>query len=426
MGDDSELGVSKEYDRKLFDDTAARAKFKNEAFNGARTIQDSITGEIIHKSHTAAKRKYQQGSESKAWVKHASETDHVISLEKGHRILSKNPFLRNEDVAYILNQKSNFRETAKSFNSSKQEKTDLTMMCEETVPLQGKIELLQSNVNAAGHITKDTLIISGRNGCGEFTIGAKDALNQSARLILATSTREMIEVLKGEKTLKDATRNTGKTAISIAACGGANRLVGTALKSVSNKAVSSLLKSGHVNTMMQVSCVILDSMGDYVNGNISEGEFVEQVKEKGIDILGVMLGSCVGQILIPIPYVGAMVGSMIVSTVCGEVYRTYKKIADASYASEAAKINSVAEAALREMQTHREHLQALVINEYEGWDKIFDESYQSILEATFNNDVEGIAQGLENILSVFNGQIQFKTEEEFSAFFDAPNAIFVL
>ena len=426
MGDDSQLGVSKEYDRELFDDTTARSKYKNETFNGAGTIKDSVTGEMIHKSHVAAKRKYQQGSESKAWVKHASETDHIISLEQGHEILSQNPFLTDEDVAYILNQKSNFRETAKSFNSSKQGKTDLAMILDDAVPIEGKVELIRSNVSAVGHITKDTLIISGRKGCNKFVSGANDALNRSAELLLATSAKEMIEVLKGEKTLTDAAQDTGKTVIAAAASEGASRVASVALKNVSNKAVSSLVKNVNVGTIVQVSYVMLASIGDYVNGNISEEEVVEQVKERGVDALGAMIGSCVGQILIPIPYVGAMIGSMIVSTVCGEVYRTYKKLADSSYASEAAKINSVAEAALREMQTHREHLRALVINEYEGWDKVFDESYQVILEATFNDDVEGIAKGLENILSVFDGQIQFKTEEEFNEFFDDPNAIFVL
>ena len=112
------MGAVTEYNRntrkKLFDDGRRKAEFRDAAFKGKETMDCPITGEKLHRSHNAAKRKYKS-----KYSRHAAETDHIIPLEKIHKMAKKNPFLDDADIKRIANKMHNFEVASKSFNASK-------------------------------------------------------------------------------------------------------------------------------------------------------------------------------------------------------------------------------------------------------------------------------------------------------------------
>lgn len=56
---DRKLGVTQDYDRSNYDSARAKRTYKEKAFGDSAVITDPTTGEILHKSQTAAQNKYQ-------------------------------------------------------------------------------------------------------------------------------------------------------------------------------------------------------------------------------------------------------------------------------------------------------------------------------------------------------------------------------
>ena len=159
---------------------------------------------------------------------------------------------------------------------------------------------------------------------------------------------------------------------------------------------------------------------------------MEQIHEDGVAAVGSIIGSIVGQALIPIPLVGAFIGSVIVSTVCVEIQKfsnkinkeiieTYKNYDESEKLMK--NINILADSALRELAVQRTHLKGIIGNEFEKWDLEFNSAFDLMIESTLNDDVEGVANSLDKILKVFNENVRFKTFEEFDEFFMDENAI---
>ena len=127
QGHDSEqLGITQEYtgNRELWDSAKAKQEYRDSVFGTSKTIVDENSGQVLHKSHSAAKRKYHQKNSngdtvSTAWAGHAAEVDHKVSLESLHSRVKSNPFLTDSDLKEIANKDYNYQILSKSQNASK-------------------------------------------------------------------------------------------------------------------------------------------------------------------------------------------------------------------------------------------------------------------------------------------------------------------
>ncbi|MUT64700.1 hypothetical protein [Paenibacillus sp. NEAU-GSW1] len=415
--DSGNLGVTQAYNKEnrnaLFDDKGARTEYKNEIFADKKTTQDRITGKTIHKSHTAAQHKYKSQSS-----KYASETDHIISLRRGHARLKKNPFLSDQDVKEILNDKRYaFREVSKKYNASKGEHSDLSQMA--GLPASGKARLLQENLKAEAGVWTKTTILTAKNASGNFTEGALRSLNDAAIPIMVEGVRNLCLVASGEKKFDEATKDMGKLTTQVALSGGGRKVVATGinnmLRSSSSEALSKLANSNQVTQIITVALIVKDSVIRYVNGEIDGEAFFREVGEKGVGLVSSSIGFMVGQALIPIPYVGGLIGSMIVSTACVEIYKACNSLQEHKHMLD--RVSSVASQALAEMERQRDVLRQMIGDHFAKWDEQVESGFAAVFNATVHNDVNGVANGLDSILGVFGKNVTFSSYEEFDAFF---------
>ena len=77
---DKKLGVTQDYDRSNYDSASAKRTYKEKAFGDSAVITDPTTGEILHKSQTAAQNKYHMKNDdgeniSKKWANHSTEIE---------------------------------------------------------------------------------------------------------------------------------------------------------------------------------------------------------------------------------------------------------------------------------------------------------------------------------------------------------------
>ena len=63
---------------------------------------------------------------------------------------------------------------------------------------------------------------------------------------------------------------------------------------------------------------------------------------------------------------------------------------------------------------------------YAIWDEEFDKGFEQIFASALSNNSEGIATGLDKILSVFGESVRFKTTNEFEEFFFSDDTVLVL
>lgn len=419
----SHLGVTQEYkgNRELFDNPALRKQFKDETFGDRKTIKDRVTGEAIHKDHGAALHKYKRQSAPK----HASETDHIVSLKRGHARLKKNPFLTDKDVRDILNDKRyNYREVSKRFNSSKGESSDLSKLSD--LPREGKVQVVKEGFNANAGILAKSTVLTAKNMGNEFAQGAAESLQSAAIPIMVESVRNLISVANGEKEFKQAAKDVGKLTTQIAVSGGGLQVAKTGLANVLKNSSNDLLKSvGNSNQVAQiitVSIMLAQSIGRYANGELNGEQFFQEIGEKGVGLVAGSIGAIIGQAVIPIPYVGALVGSMIISTACMSLYKGYMSLNE--HEKKLDRVNAIASQALAEMERQRTVLQAMAKEQFAKWDAQIQAEFDQMYRAALQNDSEGVAGGLDRLLQVFGQNVAFKSMQEFDDFFMDEKATF--
>lgn len=121
---EEDLGVSSEYDRRIYDSPSARREFHESQFKGNKTTISS-DGKVVHQSHKAAKNKYGKKHASL----HQGEADHIDPLKNIHERVENNPLARlllsDSDLQEVGNRRTNFQELSKGENTSKGAKSEL-------------------------------------------------------------------------------------------------------------------------------------------------------------------------------------------------------------------------------------------------------------------------------------------------------------
>lgn len=425
-----ELGITQKYNKenrdRLWDSTKGKREFKENIFKNGKTYYDPISGNKLHSTQKAAQQKYHMKSGSKKWAKYSPETDHVVSLKQIHKRVKKNPFLSDKDIKEIANNPQNYRVTSKSHNASKGEKSDFESILDldNGMSLEGRKTLVEEKfvgeVSLATNITGRTV----KNISKEFSDGAVNGIKSSSVFLIANGVKEMCLVASGEKDLDDSVKAITKTTVEVAATGGMMKVITTGLKGASKSVSSGVLG------VITVSMMVKDSFIRYINGEIDEKGFADEIMISGVATIGASIGAIAGSVL-PIPVVSQAICSMIVSTACVETYKACKMIKEAiksldDYKNKELEINRIESEALREIDRQQNILKDMINEEFTEWDNQFKLGFQNIYSATIDNDVDGIAKGLDKILNIFKENVKFETYSEFNEFFMDESSVLKL
>ncbi|ENQ3078684.1 hypothetical protein ACEOWG_001881 [Bacillus cereus] len=430
-------GVTQKYNsenrNKLWDSTRDKKEFRESIFQDRKIYDDPISGQKLHSTQKAAQNKYHMKNQfgensSTAWANHSPETDHIVPLKEIHNRVKGNPFLSDADVKEMANNSDNYRVTSKSFNTSKGKKSDLEFAFDKDngISLEGRVKLVKEKIGAEASLTTRLVARTVRNVGTEFTEGAVFSLEASAVPLLVEGVSNLCKVVNGEKEFSEATKDMGKLTLSVAATGGTIRVVSTGVTNVMKNSGKEMLgKIANSNQVMQVitiSLIVKDSVIKYVNGEIDGKQFFEEIGGKGVGMLTGTIGAIAGQALIPIPVIGAAIGSMIVSIVCLDLYKSIRNVNEFKKIESA--VSRLASNVLAEMNRQQEVLRKLIKEEYSEWDDHFKKGYEMIYNGTIDDSPDTINQGLSCILSVFSKEVAFKSQKEFDDMFFDNNSVF--
>lgn len=455
----SELGITQEYNKKnrekLWDSTDGKTKYREKVFGDKQVYKDPISGEILHKNQGAAQKKYHMKDSdgnniSKKWAHHSAETDHVTALKDGHDVAKHNPFLTDNDFKEIMNSEENYRILSKSDNTSKGEKSDWEIIRDKNsnISIKGKAHMAKEKIRSDVTLQRKFTARTAKNVGKEFTTGAKDALEASAIPLVAEAVSEMIHVAQGEESLKEAGKKVGKTAAKVAVVGGADKLIvdvaSTKLANSKSEFLQKIGNSNEIGKIVAVALIVKDSAIKYIDGEIDEKEFVEEVGVKGATMVAAMIGGEVGReiggligmtlgtAVLPVvgtisgekvgEVIGEVLGAIITSVACSaivSVYQTYKHLND--YKRKESQIRRLESDALKEISHQRQVFKDIFEREYHHWDKEIQSGFDMIVvgacKETF--DLQKVTGGLDKILAIFGKSVAFKNLDEYEAQLDS-------
>lgn len=442
------LGITKEYDRKLYDSAKNKANFKEKTFDGKQTYSDPITGQTLHKSQNAAQNKYHKNTnnknDSQKWAKHSAEVDHINSLKNVHDKVKHDPFLTDDDFKDIMNADENFRVTSKSLNASKGEKSDWDLILDKDsdISLDGKMKLAKEKIASDITITQKVALKTAKNAGNEFINGATDTLVDSTIPLTAEAVRKLIDIVQGKESLEDATKDMTKLTVDIAVIGGTRKIltdvVSSQLTNSNSVALQSISNSNQASQIIAVALIVKDSALKYLNGEIDGEEFIEEVGTKGASMvagmiggqigkeIGTLIGGTFGTLVAPGigtvagmktgEIIGKVLGTIITTVACSAiatVVSTTKHLND--YKLKESQVRKLEREALNEMENQRKKFREIVQNEFKIWDETVQAGFDQILNSACeeNYDIQGVSAGLDKILSVFGKTVKFKTLDEY-------------
>lgn len=185
---------------------------------------------------------------------------------------------------------------------------------------KGKVsnkEALEARLNPELSTAKDIGRVSHRAGFEAAKVGA--AVGGGISIITNT-----IAVLKGEKEVNEAIGDTvidtTRAGATSYATGFTNTALASVMKNSSNNLVRSLGKANAPAYIIQTAITTTKSLASLCKGEITVNDFFLEIGKNGTTLLASAQGAVIGQLLIPIPVVGALIGGLVSSLICGAIY----------------------------------------------------------------------------------------------------------
>lgn len=424
--------------RKEIDDVSKRNAYRDAQFGDNKTITDPYTNQILHKDSKAAMNKYGK----KQANKHTAQTDHTVPLQKVYDRNRHNTFLSKEDIKEIGNIEGNYKVINGNTNQSKGSKSNLQAAKANNVDKTQKQKMVKEQIKAESVIAKKTAELTLKRANEYGMASAKTGAGVGA----AVSTTENIKaVFNGEEDVVEALTNIGidtaksaaesyAAAIATKSMEGASHAIGEKIAEKSSKVVLKnlgeqlkVLDAGAIGQIITVTADVGQSMNRYLHGEITGGELVLELGEKGTSmatsICSGVIGAFIGTAVAGVPgavigeIIGNMVGSIIGSKLYNGVIEYFDKIG--SYDANIAMYERMAD----RIQEYRLNLETnfKIVNMTNT--KIAMDSFETIKTAILNNDAESFNNALRNIGRLYDKDIAFKSNKEFMDFWNNPEMV---
>ena len=246
-----------------------------------------------------------------------------------------------------------------------------------------------------------------------------------------SAVRNIVSVISGEKDFGDAAIEIVYDTGTGAAVGYISNFGMSALSGVMKNSGSGLIRSmAESNMPAQIAIAVFETgktLMKFASGEIDGLECLEELGEKGTGMAAAVAFAGYGQILIPIPVVGAIAGSMIGYALSGALYENLTstlKEAKLAY-EERIRIERECSEAVKALKEFRSKMEKLISEYLMDNIKSFHTAFDIMKKAFETGDVDGVIAGTNMITKKLGGKVQFENMREFDDFMAGDEA-FVL
>ena len=156
----------------------------------------------------------------------------------------------------------------------------------------------------------------------------------------------------------------------------------------------------------------------YAKGDITKEEMLDEVNHTAITSTASFYYGVLGQTVIPIPVVGAILGATVGYFIGNMLYQSSLiALGDAQIVKMAKKrrkdIQAICLEAIPKIQSNRQELEQYLDKHFKKRKKEFSKSFKTIDESLLLGDPDNFIKGLEGINNQFHSILPFKTFKEF-------------
>lgn len=255
--------------------------------------------------------------------------------------------------------------------------------------------------------------ISNRAGIDAAKTGA--VIGASTSLI-----RNFVAVVKNEEDLGDAAVNVISDTGKAAAFSYGTGYVGTGIKALMQNAnseyIRTLSETNIAATLVNVAITSAKVMSKYFNGEIDGFECIEQLGQEGYSMISSAMFASIGQVVIPIPVIGGMIGSMLGYAVASASYSVLtSSLKEAKYAKEEReRIEIACSEQIDLIKEYRLELENVISQYITEKISIFQSAFDGIKLSLEIGDVDGFIAGTNMITKSFGKEVQFEDMEGFN------------
>lgn len=237
----------------------------------------------------------------------------------------------------------------------------------------------------------------------------------------ASILKNMFTTAQGDMDLRTAATNVGQDVVQAAALGYVTAATGSAIKAGMQQSQRQVLRSmanTSVPAMAVNVCISLSaSIKRYVVGEIDETELLIEVGEKGAGMLSSGMMAGLGQLAIPVPFVGAAIGGMVGYTLSSIFYQS---------AVDAAKGAMISRENLKRVRAIESAARAAIATEQVEFDTFIHREASALLQHTQqffsaidvskNGNTDTLIVAIDHYATLLGKQLQFNSMEQFDDF----------
>ena len=282
-------------------------------------------------------------------------------------------------------------------------------------------EAMEARLHPKISTAKDVVKVANRAGLEQTVYGA--AIGGSVSLV-----RNIVSVVKGEKEPGEAAievaKDTGVSAVSSYATAFAGSVVKGGMQNSASTTVQTLAKTNLAATIVTSTLEAGKSLKKYISGEISGLECLEELGEKGTGQLSAAMFAIVGQAAIPIPVVGAMIGSMVgyaLSSACYSELVGALKEAKLAH-EERIRIEKECEESIKMIIQFREEMNDAIENYLKDMKETFNNALENAEKAIWKDDIDGFINAANLISNKLGKKALFNTFREFDDFMNTSDS----
>ncbi|MDR3343748.1 MAG: hypothetical protein LBT14_13415 [Treponema sp.] len=275
-------------------------------------------------------------------------------------------------------------------------------------------EAIEARSNPMLSTAKDIAKISHRAGLEQAGFGAV------ASGVLSI-TQNLVSVIKGDKKPEDAALDVVKDTGTGAVVSYTTAFTGSVIKGLMQNAKSDMLrvlsKTNLPGTIVAITLETGKTLAKYIRGEIDGVQCLEELGEKGTGMVASALFATLGQLAIPIPVVGAMIGGMLgyalSSAGYGQLTTALKSAKIAR--EERIRIETECAEAITMIRSYRLEMETTISRYLSDYMGTFQAAFDDIKKALQLGDIDGFITGTNSITRKLGGTPQFNTFNEFDA-----------
>lgn len=226
---------------------------------------------------------------------------------------------------------------------------------------------------------------------------------------------------QGKKDIDEALKDTAISTAQAGAIGYGTAFVGAGIKGVmqqsSHQTLRTLANTNAPALAVNVCLSLGSSVKRYVSGDISEAQLLTEVGEKGAGMLSGSMMAALGQLAIPIPFVGAAIGGMIGYTISSLFYQSALDAArGAELSAQMLKRTQAIEKAAREhLASEQAQLDAFLAKELPELHR-HTQVLGTLLNSNTNISADEMSAAINDFAELLGQKLQFQNMQEFEDF----------